>query len=64
MHPPADVRAQNKEQRRLSEAMERVLARADEITVGSSRPLRDRRKAVVQMVQRFQARIDAMIVPE
>ncbi|EGE02477.1 hypothetical protein TEQG_01513 [Trichophyton equinum CBS 127.97] len=64
MHPPADVRVQNKEQRRLSEAMERVLARADEITVGSSRPLRDRRKAVVQMVQRFQTRIDAMIVPE
>ncbi|EZF69827.1 hypothetical protein H105_07819 [Trichophyton soudanense CBS 452.61] len=64
MHPPADVRAQNKEQRRLSEAMERVLARADEITVGTSRPLRDRRKAVVQMVQRFQTRIDAMIVPE
>ncbi|EFQ98087.1 hypothetical protein MGYG_01124 [Nannizzia gypsea CBS 118893] len=64
MHPPADVRLINKEQRRLNEAMERVLARADEITVGSSRPLRDRRKAAVQMVQRFQTRIDAMIVPE
>ncbi|KAM5473614.1 hypothetical protein MauCBS54593_002411 [Microsporum audouinii] len=61
LHPPADARLRLKEQKRLNEAIERVLARADEITVGDSRPLRDRRKSIVQLIQRSQGRMDDMV---
>ncbi|KAK2861335.1 hypothetical protein FQN49_004306 [Arthroderma sp. PD_2] len=61
LDPPPDPRLRIKEQKRLSEAMERILARADEITVGSVGPLRARRKRVVQLVQRYQGKVDAMV---
>ncbi|KAF3491603.1 uncharacterized protein GIQ15_01120 [Arthroderma uncinatum] len=61
LNPPPDARSRIKEHKRLIEAMERVLARADEILVGDSKPLRDRRKKAVQLIQRFQGKVDAVV---